>query len=280
MVQLDPAAVRYVRTWMGASEGPGLLALRHALAYRSPGLWGDHPVEPRSVVLIREGDGQLEVFGAGEPEPAVAWIVGHLKAFTLHAPEGWAGPVGDRVGEVEQVEIETWSAGAGRPIKARPRALSTAQAQTSAPTSTATPARVITRRLSAADRDTFTAAVPAWGLRGWRSFSALVEYGAAFGVPFGTGLASVAWVFDQADGFDALGVFTAPRFRRLGLGRAAALALIDHVKERRSKVPLWSVNSENEPSRSMARALGFSVAVTETLLRWPPRTADSPDSAG
>ena len=83
MVPLDSLAVRSLRSWLGEPSGPGVLALHHALAYQRPGLWGDHPRVPRSVVLVREGDDQLEAFGAGEPEPAVAWLAGQGRAVSL-----------------------------------------------------------------------------------------------------------------------------------------------------------------------------------------------------
>lgn len=257
MVPLDPNAARHVLSWLGPPSGPGLLALRHALAYRRPGLWGDDPGSPRSLILVRDGDGQIEAFGAGRPAPAVSWLVGHRRGFTLHAPESWFGPVRARVGAVDRAGVETWSGGAGRGL----------------PASRAGSPRVATRRLSAADLPAFTSGAPGWGLRGWRSFPALIEHGAAIGAPHGPGFAALAWVFDQADGYDALGVYTAPRFRRLGLGRAVAASLVEHVVSRRGKVPLWSTPADDDASRGLARALGFSVAATETLLRWPPRPA-------
>src|SRR3954462_12783426 len=109
MVPLDPLAVRSLRSWLGEPSGPGLLALHHALAYQRPGLWGDHARVPRSVVLVREGDDQLEAFGAGEPEPAVGWLAGQGRAVSLVAPSAWREAVGARVGAIEQVAVETWT---------------------------------------------------------------------------------------------------------------------------------------------------------------------------
>lgn len=257
MVPLDENAARRVMAWLGPAGGPGLLALRHALEYRRPGLWGDDPRSPRCVILIREGDGQIEAFGEGAPQPAVRWLVGQGREFTLHAPGSWLGPVRERVGAVERAGVETWS-GAAAAVGAGATG-------------------VVTRRLGAGDRAAFDAVAPAWGLRGWGSFAALIEHGAAFGVPHGPGFAAMAWVFDQADGYDALGVATAHRFRRLGLGRAVAAALVGHVVGRRGKVPLWSTVDDDPASRALARSLGFSVAATETVLRWPPRPAPADD---
>ena len=109
MVPLDPMAVRSLRSWLDEPSGPGLLALHHALAYQRPGVWGDHARVPRSVVLVREGDDQLEAFGAGEPEPAVAWLAGSGRAVSLVAPATWRDALGTRVGPIEQAAIETWT---------------------------------------------------------------------------------------------------------------------------------------------------------------------------
>ena len=288
MVPLDAAAARYVRTWLGPPPGPGLLALRHALVYRRPGLWGDHPSAPQSVMLVREGDGRLEVFGAGTAEPAVGWLAGQVRPFTLLSPDDWHEAVRDRLGvaEVESDGVETWSGGLIAPIgriespapptsRPDPKRQSTFFTTTDARALTPTQknkADVTTRRLTPADFAPFTAAAPSWGLRGWRSFPALIEYGAAFGVPHGSGFASIAWVFDQVDGYDSVGVFTTPRYRRLGLGRASASALIEHIVLKRGKIPIWSTTPSNAPSRALARMLGFSVTGTETLLHWPPTT--------
>ena len=286
MVPLDAAAARYVRTWLGPPPGPGLLALRHALVYRRPGLWGDHPSAPQSVLLVREGEGRLEVFGAGAAEPAVGWLAAQVRPFTLLSPDDWHEVVSDRLGgaEIETDGAETWSGGLIAPIgrvETSSKSKSTSS-QSSFIVSTgpkaASPtqvnkAGVTTRRLTASDFAAFTAGVPAWALRGWRSFPALIEYGAAFGVPHGSGFASIAWVFDQVDGYDSVGVFTTPRYRRLGLGRASSSALIEHIVLRRGKIPLWSTTPANTPSRTLARTLRFAVAGTETLLHWPPTTA-------
>ncbi len=256
MIPLDTAAAPEVIHRLGLPAGPGLLALRHALRFRQPGVWGDSATTPRSLILIREGDGQLEAFGAGEPEPAVGWLVelGHRQAFTLHAPEAWLDAVHARVGEVDQDEVETWSL------------LSRVPALTSGPAAT--------RRLTLDDVGGFDALAPSWALRGSGPSPALIEHAAAFGVPHGAGFAALAWVFDQADDHAALGLFTAPRYRRLGLGRAAASALGSHLVDR-GRVPLWATHGRNDASRALARTLGFVLTVTEPLLRWPPRV-DSP----
>jgi hypothetical protein len=287
MVPLDPAAAWHVRSWLGPPEGPGLLALYHALVYRLPGLWGAPSGSPRSVMLVREGTGQIEAFGAGEPEPAVGWLLRSRRAFVLHAPEPWLEAVRGRLGELDVERVETW-AGPGvsvpmPPPVRRPRAKADAgtgagpgagaRAGTSPGTATGTGAGAATRRLVATDAAAFASVAPPWALRGWRTFPALIEHGAAFGVPHGSGFASLAWVFDRAESFDSIGVTTVSRFRRLGLGRTAASALIDHVVRERGQVPLWSTLPENASSRGLAAALGFSVATVETLLRWPPRAA-------
>jgi GNAT superfamily N-acetyltransferase len=273
MVPLDSLAVRSLRSWLGEPPGPGLLALHHALTYQRPGLWGDHARVPRSVVLVREGDDQLEAFGAGEPEPSVAWLAGKSRAVSLVAPAAWRDAVGARVGPIEEAAIATWTID---PFDlAMTTMLEGPEREPGAATTVATaggPRRLApTRRLTIADATGFGATAPLWALRGWGTFSALVAFGAAYGVPHGDGFASLAWIFDQSAGFDSIGVFTVPRYRRLGLGRAAASALITHISRRRGKVPLWSTPPDNDASLALAQALGFTNQSTEALIRWPPR---------
>ena len=55
MVPLDDEATTRVLAW-DVGEGRSM-SLRHALIHRRPGLWGDHPRRPRSVVLVREAGG-------------------------------------------------------------------------------------------------------------------------------------------------------------------------------------------------------------------------------
>lgn len=266
MVPLDPSAARHVRSSLGLSEGPGLLALRHALAYRRPGLWGDDPVAPRSVLLVREGDGRIEAFGAGESWPALGWLIGHGRGFVLNAPDDWLTTAGETLkGAIERVEVETWSL--DRPS---PRVGLAVVADVDAPRKTTALPRVAVRRLGISDRAAFAAVAPLWALRGWQSYPALIEHGAAFGVPHGMGFAALGWVFDQADLYDAVGVFTAPRYRRLGLGRAAASTVIAHIFDRRAKIPLWSFPPDRLASRGLASSLGFSAAAVETALYHPP----------
>ncbi len=257
MVPLDTAAAKEVIRQLGPPTGPGLLALRHALEFCPRWLWGDLPSSPRSILLIREGDDQIEAFGTGVPEPAVGWLTSPLRPFTLHAPESWLDAVLNRVGAVDQDTVEIWSLGE------------------ITPPGIPAPGRVITERLTAAHSSVFRDAAPSWALRGWQSYSALNEQGVCFGVPHGTGFAALAWVFDQADSFDALGVYTTPRYRRLGLGRAAVSALIEHIVGDRKRSPIWYVAPANGPSRELAQTLGFELAATEPLVRWPPRAGDA-----
>ena len=198
------------RGW-GRRRGPGLLALRHALVYRRPGLLGDHASTPKSVILVREGDARLDVFGAGAPEPAVTWLANQARSFTLLSPEEWHDPVRKRLGlvEVQADAVETWSGGFTAPAPSKSSGTAN-KPNKAGGTKTAT-STVATRRLTAADFAAFTAAAPGWALRGWRAFPALIEYGAAFGVPHGSSFASLAWIFDQVDGYDAVSVYTTPR---------------------------------------------------------------------
>lgn len=249
MVPLRAEAHEHVLTRL-VEESPGLLALRHALLFRRPGLWGDDARRPHSVVLLRPAGAAREAFGVGRPEPAAEWLAGREGRIALAAPEDWESALRDAVGRVERSEVTTWF---DPPLR-----------------DPGGPSAAATRRLNREDRDAFLRLAPDWALRGWGSYDELVRVAAAFGVPHRDGFASLAWVFDQSTRFDALGVFTDPRYRRLGLGRAAARALIRHVQRDRGKLPLWSAPAEHDASLGLARALGFTGQVAEALMCWPP----------
>jgi RimJ/RimL family protein N-acetyltransferase len=80
---------------------------------------------------------------------------------------------------------------------------------------------------------------------------------------------ALAWILDQTERFDALGAHTLEPYRRLGLGRSAAAALLDHVGRVRVKEPVWSAPEHNDASRALARALGFRESVEQTVWSWP-----------
>ena len=252
MVPLEAAGVAYARSWLGEPAGPGLLALGHALAFGRPGLWGDHGRRPRGVVLLRRGDEGWDAFGAGDPRPAAGWVGGREGPVTLLAPEDWEEAVRAAAGPIARATVQTW-APIG-PVKPGPS--------------------VGARRLRPADEAAFAAVAPPWALRGWGTFGALIEHGAAFGVPHAGGFAALAWVFDQSRRHDALAAWTVPRLRRLGLGHAAAFALIAHVVRDRGKFPLWSLAPENVASAGLAEALGLEIAARQALWRWPPGPGD------
>jgi RimJ/RimL family protein N-acetyltransferase len=251
MIPLGAEARHRALSWVGSDEGPGVLALRHALIHGRPGVWGDDPDDPRSVVLVREGDGAHEAFAAGRPEPAAVWLAGQERPVALLAPEDWEPSIRAEVGPVARAEVQTWFDPPPRPPGGPGPAIGS-------------------RRLTRDDGDAFARSAPPWALRSWGSFPALVRHGAAFGVPHSAGFAALAWVFDQTTRFDAVGAYTEPRFRRLGLGRAAASALLAHILSERHKAPLWSTRADNLASRALAESLGFSDRVDEILLSWPP----------
>lgn len=246
MVPLTPDAAEHV---LSSEDGTRrAVALQHALIWRRPGLWGDHPSRPRSVVLLRAGDGLSEVFGAGHPGPAIGWLARREGTVALLAPASWEPVVRAAVGPVERARIETrFRDPRSDPIAARPP---------------------MARRLTAGDAAAFTAEAPAWALRGWGSYAELLAHGAAFGVSDGARLAGLAWVLEQGRRMDAIGVYVVPRFRRLGLGRAAAAALVTHIIDERRRFPIWVHAAVNAASRALGRSLGFTSAVGETLLRW------------
>ena len=249
MVPLDNQAMTRVLAWdVGEHRS---LSLRHALIHRRPGLLGDHPRMPRSVLLVREVDAPegWHVFGAGIAEPAVAWLARRGKAFSLLAPESWEGAIRRRSTSVVRGVVETWVRPVDGPIPSRPSP------------------SIATRRLTPADAIGFAASAPGWALRGWGDFERLIGEGAAIGVPTRDGrFASIAWIFEADDGRDSIAVATDGRFHRLGLGHAAASALIAVVESDRRKAPLWTVNATNLASKALARSLGFSARSREYLL--------------
>jgi len=261
MVLLDSAAIRYVRSWLGEPRGPGVLDLYHALAHQHRGLWGDDARAPHSVLLIREGNGQLEAFGGGDPEPAVGWLSRRAgQTVALLAPSDWREVVGRRFKPVERSDILT--------LNWKPQAES----------SSVSP--VLIRRLVMDDAKTFlkSEATPDWALFAWGSFAELIEQGAGFAVPYGDDFAALAWIYSQTERFDAVGVSTVARFRGLGLGKAVASALVTHIVSERGKFPLWTTTATNSSSQALAASLGFSLGASETLLRFCP-TLPSPRSA-
>ena len=235
---------------------PSLLALRHAVAFRIPGLWTDSAVSPRALMLIREGEESgLEVFGAGRPEAAAVWLLKRRqgRAFTLAAADSWFTEVIKIIGKGQAGKIETWL-DTGLPDETRPPN-----------------PRIQVRLLRPADSRAFAVLAPSWALRGWRSFDALLKNGAAFGVPKANnqGFAAIAWVFDRADPFASIGVFTDERYRNLGLGRAAVQHLINHLRDELELTPLWSADANHPASLSLATTLGFLPSTEETVIRWP-----------
>jgi hypothetical protein len=241
-------------------RGIGWVTLRRALLDGRRGLWADDAIDPCSVVFVREGGERVEAFGMGAPNPAVGWLVGLDRPVALVAPGDWDEAVRARAPEVALGKVVTWVPG---PFRHPPG-----------------PPRAATRRLTARDADAFAASAPDWALRNWPTFESLLGHGAAFGVPFGAGFASLAWVFDQTESFDALGAHTAPRYRGLGLARAAASALVEHVIRDRRKIPLWAASPANQPSEALARSLGFTPRVTEPLFLWPPSPEPEPAAVG
>jgi GNAT superfamily N-acetyltransferase len=254
MVPLDIEAMEHVLRWgIGAHR---VVSLRHALIHRRPGLWGDHPRRPHSVVFVREADAPetWHAFGAGDAEPAVGWLARSDRKVSLLAPEGWEGAIRRRsTCPVVRGVVETWIRPGEPPGAIRPAAIASV------------------RRLTADDARAFDVAAPGWALRGWGSFPELIDRGAAFGVPDRDGaLAALAWIFEADHDRDSLAVATLPRYRRLGLGRTAGSALVAHVEAGRRKTPIWTVADVNIPSKALARALGFSPRAREVVLRWAP----------
>ena len=231
------------------------VALRHAAAHGRPGLRGDDPDRPSGLAWLREGDdGNLEAFGAGDPGPILEWLASRAdgRPIALLAPTDWESPIRATGDRVESAVIQTRL----RPVPMR------------LPST-----KVKVRRLESDDRPAFEAVAPPWAARSWGDFATLIGLGAAIGVTSPCGLLAMAWIYESDRDHDKVGVFTIPHYRRLGLGRAATGALVDHIVRDRRKHPLWVTTPDNPASVSLAESLGFSVPVEETLLRWTPSKA-------
>jgi ribosomal protein S18 acetylase RimI-like enzyme len=247
MVPVIAQSAERLLSWEDGSRRA--VALHHALLFRRPGVWADSARRPRSVVLLRRGETHWEAYGSGDPEPAVAWLARRRAPVALLAPDGWAEVVEARI--AEPIRRSTL------PV----RFLSEAALRPSSP-------GVPTRRLTPGDAPALAAALPSWAMRAWDSPEECLARGAVIGVPYRDGFASLAWVTESDRHFDALGVWTDPRYRRLGLGRAAASALIEHVLGPRRKDPLWATTAENAASKALADSLGFTLELDEPLLRF------------
>jgi hypothetical protein len=249
MVPLRSEAAEHVLAWEDGSRRA--VALHNALIRRRGEFWGDHPKRPESLVLIRKGPSQLEAFGAGAPDPAVTWLAKQSGPIAVLAPDSWTEALHAAVGPLDHGFLQ-------------------ARFRPGPPTSPAAPVAIRIRRLCAEDQTRFLAGAPYWALGGWDSAAELLTQGAAFGVPFGEGFAAIAWIVEQDHSIDMLGVHVTSRYRRLGLGRAVASVLVDHIILERRKCPLWVTSDKNLASRALARRLGFSLMFQETLLCWPP----------
>ncbi len=253
MIALETQAIERVLQLLERSGCRRRLAIHQAILAHQPGLFGDDARNPRSVLLLREGVGGAEAYGAGYADPAVGWLSNQIRSATLLAPRSWEGKLRSTVGSVSTGVIETWML--RRTSETRKRS----------------PASV--RRLGPDDGRLFGAIAPPWALFGWSSYRLMIERGAAFGVKGDPGLIALAWVNEQTYSQDSIGVYTLERYRRLGLARATSAALLDHIVNARRKTPVWTVAAENEPSKALARSLGFAPTGVETLLRWSRKSA-------
>jgi GNAT superfamily N-acetyltransferase len=266
MVPMEWEAAEDVLAWEDGSRRT--LAIHHALTLRRGVVWADRPVRPTSVVLARRSPRGWEAFGSGEPGPAVPWLSLRREPIALMAPESWEAELARaarRVGAFERADLEVR-------YLPEPRGHAVRSGHVGPP--------ITVRRLTLADAPALVAALPDGALRSWASADEALGRGAAFGVPRGATFLAVAWIVEQDRHLDAVGVFTEERFRRLGLGRAACRGLIDHVLDRRRKVPLWAAGPDNDASLALARSLGFTIEMRETVLRFPTPGLAQPGQAG
>jgi RimJ/RimL family protein N-acetyltransferase len=251
MVPLGKKATDWLRTLDDTPHRS--IALRHASLHDRPGLWGDDSEHPSSIVWLRDGDdGGREAFAAGLPQPALRWLARRSEGrpIALLAPPSWERSVRSMGGQVEVGIVQTW------------RGLER---------SNETSSRIESRQLTLKDEANFEAIAPSWALRSWGDFPTLIEHGVAFGVPTAGGVAALAWTYESDRDHDKIGIATLPRYRRLGLGRSVGSTLIDSIVLDRRKVPVWVTTPANAASIALARSLGFSTAINETLLHWTPR---------
>ena len=231
------------------------VSLRHALIHRSPGLWGDHPRRPRSVVLVREDDGPegRHAFGLGEAEPAVGWLSRLGRRVSLLAPTAWEGAIRRRGSAVLRGIVETWVRSPGddgtdrrRPARSRGgSARSTSRRSSSPRRSWRCRAGGRSRGSSARARRSASPTATA-GCSPWRG-------------PSRPTTAATPWPSPPSPA--TAGSASAAR---------AGSALVAHVEAVRGKEPIWTVADENLASKALARSLGFSPRVREVVLRWGP----------
>jgi GNAT superfamily N-acetyltransferase len=249
MIAVEVRAIE--RLLLGEPPSHRSIALRHAAIHHRPGLQGDHPSHPTSLVWLRPGDpGIWEAFAAGDPAPALDSIEqSGISEVALLAPGSWEPAVRRRGGRIVVGTILT-SVGVDRRDRLAPRLQS--------------------RSLTIEDGPAFLAEAPAWALRSWSGYGDLIEHGLAVGLATAEGFAAIAWTYESDHDHDKIGVATAPRHRRLGLGQAVTSALLDRIVADRRKVPVWVTTTENAASVALARSLGFADPTPESLLRWTP----------
>lgn len=224
------------------------LALNHAARLGLEGFWADRRTHPSCLVLwIPAEDGSRSLFAAGKPDPAISWLADQPGRFRLMAPSGWAQPLSKRVVGLEPSRTV---------VRFRPDT-----APLPAPALKAT-------RVRPSSSKRFETVVPAWAWRSWGTPRACLEQGAAYALFQNSKIAACAWIVEEDDLIAGVGVFTAERFRKLGLGRAVTATLLGHLSKRRHRCPLWATTSGNEASIALAASLGFSLPCDELVVSW------------
>jgi RimJ/RimL family protein N-acetyltransferase len=250
MFPLEPGAID--RLIQGEPLSHRTTALRHASIHNRPGLMGDDPLHPSSVVWLRPGDdGGWEAFASGDPGPSLDWITEKAQGATvaLLAPEFWADVVRGGGAKVGTATIRTFL---HYDLMRLPRF--------------SKEPRVLKRE----DASEFEKVAPAWALRSWSDFDSMIDRGLALGLVSTIGFVSIAWTYESDLGHDKIGVATLPPYQSLGLGRRVAGALIERVVNDRRKAPVWVTTPENAASIALARSLGFANSINENLIRWTP----------
>ena len=233
------------------------LALGHALQRGQP-VWVDHAESPRCLVMERLAQSEREVFATGELGRAVlAWLSTMRGPLVLAAPPGWMQPLSNAFKASEARRLLVFEA----PEGSRPWLEPSTQRRVKV----RRPAR--TGEALAWDVQAFEHLVPTWGWRSWQSPMACLVEGQAVLVPYRHQLVSAAWVVEDDGQRAALGVFTDPRYRQLGLATAAVSALL-RDRRLRHREPFWFTGPDNAVSAHLATRLGLTRKRSEGLLAW------------